>query len=518
MAFLAMLQFLLLHLGFAQGAGTTGRPNIVVILADDQGYGDVSSLNPDSKIPTPQIDRLAREGMVFTDAHSSSAVCTPTRYSLLTGRYHWRTRLQSGVLGGYSAPLIAKDRLTIAGLLGQHGYHTACIGKWHLGFHWPLKDGNLADDEGNYSVKFAKSWDIDYSAPIHNGPLDVGFQTFFGISASLDMPPFVYLRDRLPTEVPTVEKTYIRQGPAAVSFEAVNVLPDITRESVKYIADRAESARQGHPFFIYVPLNAPHTPIVPDSIWQGKSGINPYADFTMQVDACVGQMLQALDEHRLAECTLVIFTTDNGCSPAANIPELQAAGHQPSHIYRGHKADIYEGGHRVPFLVRWPGQVQAGSRSDQLVGQFDLMATIAEILETRLPANAGEDSVSFLPALIGKDRMPLRENLVSQSINGNFAIRSGNWKLALCPGSGGWSDPRPGRADYTGMPPFQLFDLAEDPGEKNNLAEKHPDRVETMRQELQRLIDRGRSTPGPDQANDVPIVMVKPIPPPPRKK
>lgn len=514
----SLLLALLTGFFLASWSQAADKPNVVFILADDQGYGDVTALNPEGKIPTPHIDRLAKEGMIFPDAHSSSSVCTPTRYSVLTGRYHWRTHLQKGVLGGFSPPLIAEDRLTVAGFLGDHGYHTACIGKWHLGFDWPLKEGGTANDAGDFSSGFKDGWKVDYTGEIQNGPVDVGFDHFWGISASLDMAPYVYINDRVPTEPATVEKAFHRKGPAAASFEAVNVLPDFTREAVRYIGERAGPAKEGTPFFLYFPLNAPHTPIVPTEEWLGKSGVNIYGDFTMQVDGTVGQILEALDEHGLTENTLVIFTTDNGCSPQAKFPELEAAGHQASYIYRGHKADIYEGGHRVPFLARWPEKVEAGSRSDQLIGQFDLLATCAEILGAEVPENAGEDSVSFLPALLGTDDAPLREHLISQSINGSFAIREGDWKLALCPGSGGWSDPRPGRFDTETMPPFQLFDLSQDPGEKNNLAEAHPDKVESLKATLAKLVERGRSTPGPDQANDAEIVLVKPIPAPRKKK
>ena len=503
------LRYFITLLALQSWAIALEKPNIVFILADDQGVGDVSALNPNGKIPTPSIDRIANEGMVFTDAHSSSSVCTPTRYSVLTGRYHWRTKLQSGVLGGFSPPLIAEDRLTVAGFLGQHGYHSACIGKWHLGFDWPKKDGGTADDKGDFSGGFKGVWNVDYTAPIQNGPVDVGFDHFWGISASLDMPPYVYINDRTPTEPATVEKAFHRKGPAAASFEAVNVLPDITREAVRYIGERAAAAKEGKPFFLYFPLNAPHTPIVPTDEWKGKSGLNIYGDFTMQVDATVGQILDALDEHGLTNDTLVIFTTDNGCSPQANFKELKVKGHEPSHIYRGHKADIFEGGHRVPFVVRWPGKVKAGSVTDQLIGQFDLMATCADVLGKELPATAGEDSVSILPVLMGTAEDPVRDQLVSQSINGSFAIRSGNWKLALCPGSGGWSSPKPNEYDAATMPPVQLYDLSKDPGETTNLAVKDSSRVEEMKAMLTDLIARGRSTPGPELNNDVEVRMMK---------
>ncbi len=489
-------------------AEAADRPNFVFILADDQGFGDVSALNPESKIPTPNIDRIAKEGMIFEDGHSSSSVCTPTRYSVLTGRYHWRTHLQKGVLGGFSQPLISSGRLTVASLLKEQGYRTACIGKWHLGWDWPLKDGGTANDQGDFSGGFKKGWDVDYAGEIQNGPNDVGFDYFFGISASLDMPPYVYVRNRTPTELATVEKAFHRKGPAGASFEAVDVLPKITAETVKFIR---ESSASGQPFLVYFPLNAPHTPIVPTGRWQGKSGINKYADFTMQVDWTVGEVLRALDENGVADNTLIIFTTDNGCSPAAKIPELEQAGHDQNYIYRGHKADIYEGGHRVPFVARWPQKVKAGTRTKQLVGQLDFLATAAEIVGADVPEDAAEDSVSFLPVLLGQAADPIRRSIVSQSIGGQFAIRDGHWKLCLCPGSGGWSNPRPGRVDMSDLPPVQLFDLEADPGETNNLQHVHPDRVEKMKGMLQRIIDNGRSTPGPNLKNDVPIVMIKPV-------
>lgn len=488
------------------------QPNIVVILADDQGYGDVSALNPESKIPTPNIDRIAAEGRIFTDGHSSSAVCTPTRYSLLTGRYHWRTRLQKGVLGGFSRPLISEGRLTIAGLLRENGYRTGCIGKWHLGWDWPLKDGGIADDQGDFSGGFDNGWNVDYEGDIQNGPLDVGFEYFFGISASLDMPPYVYVRNRRPTEVATVEKAFHRKGPAGESFEAVDVLPKITEEAVSFIERRRDDAR---PFFLYFPLNAPHTPIVPTDAWKGRSGVNEYGDFTMQVDGTVGKVLAALDRTGVAENTLVIFTTDNGCSPAANIGELEAAGHDQNYIYRGHKADIFEGGSRVPLIARWPARVESGTVSDRLVGQIDLLATAAAIVDAEFDERFGGDSVSFLPALLGDETNErLRTSIVTQSIGGQFAIRDGNWKLNLCPGSGGWSSPRPGRADLSKLPPMQLYNLATDPGESNNLYSELPERVEKMKKSLRSLIDRGRTTPGPRLENDTEIVMVKPIPQP----
>lgn len=505
----------LLFLGLTSLLQAADNPNIVIILADDQGFGDVQALNAESKIPTPNIDRIANEGMIFTDGHSSSSVCTPTRYSILTGRYHWRTRLQKGVLGGFSAPLISSGRTTIASMLKSKGYTTACIGKWHLGWNWPLKAGGFANDKGDFSGKFKGGWDVDYTKPIKNGPCDVGFDHFFGISASLDMPPYVFVNDRVPTEPATVEKAFHRKGPAAAGFEAVDVLPRITTETVKFIN---ENAKSDEPFFVYFPLNAPHTPIVPSEEWKGKSGINQYADFTMQVDWTVGQVLKALDDNDVADNTLIVFTTDNGCSPQAKIPELEAAGHDQNYIYRGHKADIYEGGHRVPFVARWPAKVKAGTRSDQIVGQLDLLATSAEIVGAKIAETEAEDSVSFLPALLGTATRPSRSSIVSQSIGGYFAVRDGDWKLCLCPGSGGWSAPRPGSLDPEKNPAIQLFDLSKDPGESKNVQAEHPDRVASMKAMLREIIDNGRTTPGSKLDNDAEIVMHKPFPAKKKKK
>jgi len=502
---------------FASDCGSltaADKPNIIVILADDLGYGDVSCNNPDSKIATPNIDRLAVEGMRFTDGHTSSGVCTPTRYSLMTGRYHWRTRLQQGVLGGFSLPLISEGRVTLASFLREQGYHTSCIGKWHLGMEWPLKGGAVADDAGDFGKPFADISRVDYTSPIKNGPLDRGFDSYYGISASLDMFPFVWIKDRLPTEVASAEKTFLRTGPAGPVFEAVDVQPGITDRLVATINERAAAAKDGKPFFAYVPLASPHTPILPTPEFQGKSGINAYADFVLQVDADMGRILAALEAKGMAENTLVILTSDNGCSPQANIPELLAAGHNPSHIYRGHKADAFEGGHRVPFLARWPAKVKPGSVADQLVGQIDFLATFADLLGQKLPETAAEDSVSFLPVLLGEEGSSLRNSIVSQSINGSFAIRDGQWKLLLCPGSGGWSAPRPGKDDTSNLPGFQLYDLAADPGEKNNLVAAHPDRVAKMKSAMEEAIARGRTTTGPDLKNDVEIVLIKPLPAP----
>jgi arylsulfatase A-like enzyme len=482
------------------------RPNIIYILADDLGYGDVRCLNPDSKIATPNLDRLAAQGMSFTDAHSGSAVCTPTRYGILTGRYAWRTRLQSGVLNGYSRPLIAPDRLTVATLLKQHNYRAACVGKWHLGLDWESPDpAALADT----SDPRAKNPGVDYTRPIKNGPTTRGFDEFFGIGASLDMPPYIFIQGDRTVGVPTTEKTYIRKGPAHQDFEAVDVLPTLTRKAIEVI-DAQGVAKSNPPLFLYLPLTAPHTPIVPDATFDGRSGIGPYGDFVMQVDDAVGRVLAALDRNGLAGNTLVFVTSDNGCSPSADFKALAEHGHDPSYHFRGAKADIYEGGHRIPFFARWAGKIRAGASCDDTICLTDLLATVAAIIGATLPEHAGEDSVNLLPDLLGVARGPLREATVHHSIDGSFAIRQGPWKLALCPGSGGWSSPRPGRDRTEGLPPIQLYNLGQDVGETKNVSAEHPEIVERLTRLLERYVAEGRSTPGSPRVNDGPVQIHKP--------
>jgi arylsulfatase A len=488
------------------------KPNIVFILADDLGYGDVQVLNPQSgKIKTPHLDRLAAQGMTFTDAHSGSSVCTPTRYGLLTGRYAWRTRLQSGVLGGFSPPLIEVGRLTVPALLKQHGYTTACIGKWHLGMSWPSKgDGRFGDEILGDAKDGAAMNSVDWTKPIQNSPTTRGFDSFFGISASLDMPPFVSIRNNRVTEVPTSEKKWLRSGPAGATFEAVEALPALAAEASAQIKSRAAGAKAGTPFFLYLALTSPHTPVLPSKEWQGRSGLGDYADFVMQTDAAVGAVLATIDAHGLASNTLVIFTSDNGFAPQAD-PKglLREQGHKPSAEFRGYKSDIWDGGHRVPFLVRWPARIMPQSSSPQLICLTDFLATCADILGVKLPDDAGEDSVSILPALLGQDNAPLREAVVHHSIDGRFAIRKDNWKLELCTGSGGWGNPSDAQAKQAGLPDFQLYDLSVDIGETKNLLGEQPEVVRRLTALLEKYVADGRSTSGTIQTNDVKLVPIQ---------
>ncbi|MBK1834662.1 sulfatase family protein [Roseibacillus ishigakijimensis] len=477
--------------------GAVEAPNIVVILADDMGVGDVS--HNGGLAPTPHLDRLAAEGMRFTDAHTSSAVCTPTRYALMTGRYNWRSSLKKGVLWGTSQPLIGQETI-LPRFLGEQGYHSSVVGKWHLGLQWQKLPQKAQAAEGETK---GLGWDIDYRKKVKGGPTELGFDENFLFPASLDMPPYVYLRNDLATAVPSVSRTFWqnRVGAAVKGMEPEQCLADFARESRKYISSRAES---GKPFFLYLALTSPHTPIVPSEKFRGKSTLGVYGDFLMETDWVVGEVLAELDQQGLAEDTLVIFTTDNGCSNQAKIPDLQKKGHSPNGPLRGHKADIYEGGHRVPFLVRWPGEVSAGSESARTICQTDIFATCADILQKKeaLQAENAPDSFSFLPALRSEKQHP-RPQIVHHSINGSFAIRKGDWKLCLCPGSGGWSSPRPEKAwPNKELPRVQLYNLAEDLAETTNLQEQHPEKVAELVGELVTLIANGRSTEGDKLSND----------------
>ena len=496
------MRTLLLFLALAYALPAFGKhPNVIYLLADDLGYGDLAHAG--GKAATPHCDRLAKEGMRFTDFHVTSSVCTPTRYGIVTGRYNWRSPMKKSVLWGLSEPLIPESRLTVAGFLKKHGYHTGVIGKWHLGLGWK-KLPNGEKRKAKKGPTKGDGWYVDYGKKVDGGPLAIGFDESFIIPASLDMFPYLYLKNDKPTAWANVTKAFHRAGPATEDFEAINCLKDFAREARSFIDARAKEPEK--PFFLYLPLTSPHTPIVPSKKWQGKSKIGKYGDFLMESDWVLGEALDALEKNGLAENTIVIFTADNGCSPAAKIPDLVKKGHKPNADWRGHKADIYEGGHRTPFLVRWPGKVKPSSSSAQTICGSDLFATMAAVIgkSDAIPANAAEDSFSFLSALLGKDNgQPLRPSTIHHSINGSFAIRKGKWKLCLCPGSGGWSAPRPNVAlKNKALPPIQLFDLEGDPAEQNNLQGKHPDIVKELVADLAKAIHDGRTSKGPKQAND----------------
>ncbi len=487
-----------LTLGCSVNSGAKGsrgggkkRPNIVFILADDMGYGDVRALNPESKVPTPNLDRIAHEGMIFSDAHSGSAVCTPTRYGVLTGRYCWRTRLKRGVLNGYSGHLVDPDRLTVADVCKQAGYHTACIGKWHLGMDLPRKPGG-------------KSTDLDYTKRIENGPNVNGYDYFYGIVASLDFPPYVFIENDRFTEpasesVPRVGfPGFRRAGPKSPSFSHIEALDVLTGKATGYIRERAKNEE---PFFLYLALTAPHKPCLPAKRFQGKSGIGPYGDFVMQVDDAVGQVYRTLKELGLAENTLLIYTSDNGSymyrwaadkpdhKEDASVQGYHPSVHRANYIWRGTKADIWEGGHRIPYLVRWPGQVKAGSVCKRTICLTDFMATCAEIVGYALPANAGEDSFSTVPLMKGLDWETPRAPVIHHSVNGMFSLRDEKWKMVFGNGSGGRE--RPAGKPFT--KPYFLFDLENDPSETTNVIEKYPEVAQRLEAKLDEIRENGRS-------------------------
>ncbi|MDQ8197886.1 arylsulfatase [Pelagicoccus enzymogenes] len=481
----------LILLATSSASSKPAKPNIVYILTDDLGYGDVQVLNPHGgKIPTPEMDRLAAEGMVFTDAHTSSSVCTPSRYSILTGRYNWRTPLQAQVLMGFDPPLINEDRYTVADLLKDAGYNTACIGKWHLGLGFPTIDGQELSTEGMTN--------IDWKGQITGGPVDLGFDYFYGISASLNIAPYIYIEnDRFVGECTTI-KGFNRKGPSTEDFEALDTLPHLTDKTIEFIETQNDST----PFFAYVSLTSPHTPIVPTEEWIGKSGIGDYGDFVMHTDAVIGQIVDAIDEAGFGENTIVIVTSDNGFSKWAGIQKLDQKGHRVSAHFRGSKSDIWEGGHRVPYIVRWPAKVEPGSVSQQTISLNDLIATSSELTRIPLPPNAGEDSVSFLPALLGEQIESTRAGIVHHSFSGHFAYRLGKWKLCLAKASGGWTYPTEKDAPPD-APPAQLYDLEVDPAETHNLYDTYPEVAERLLAQLNSDVQRGRSTAGPNLKNDI---------------
>ena len=470
-------------------------PNIVFILADDLGYGDVSFLNRGSKISTPHMDNLAAAGMVFRDAHSGSAVCTPTRYGILTGRYAWRSRLKSGVLWGYSPPLIESGRTTVASFLKKQGYSTACVGKWHLGLGWHTRDGTVPSDRPDEQGEA-----VDFSKPIGGGPTAAGFDYFFGVPASLDMDPYVYVENDRVVEQPTLtveanepgREGFWRAGPIAPGFKHLEVLPTLTEKALDFIEHHAQST-PAKPFFLYFALTAPHTPVLPNPPFRGKSQAGRYGDFVVEVDSTVGQVAATLERLGIAENTLLIVTSDNG--PERHmLPRKEEFDHASNHPFRGMKRDSWEGGHRVPFLARWPTRIAAGTHSDETICLTDLMATAADIVGAALPQGAGEDSYSILPTLLGHTRdQPIRQATIHHSSRGEFAIRQGRWKLIEGRGSGGNPYPSGPNATKPEDPPRQLYDLEEDVGETENLVEENPERADNLSEILETYRTSGRT-------------------------
>jgi arylsulfatase A len=477
LAFLASLSVSRLYAG-------SDSPNIVVILADDMGYGDVQALNPDSKIPTPNLNELVASGMSFTDAHTPSAVCTPTRYGLLTGRYCWRSRLKRGVQDGYGPPLIEKDRPTIASFLKAQGYQTGIVGKWHLGLGFHRVDNKT----------------IDFQKPLDHGPNDLGFGWSKIIPASLDFPPYVYIQNHRVTGLPdrTQEKQgfpqFLRQGELGSDFDMEGCLDHLAETAAGFISEA--SKKDDSPFFLYFPLTAPHKPVWPAKRFQGTTKLGSYGDFVAQVDWTVGRVLKAIDEAGVRENTIVIYTSDNGSfMHRLDVPDakghvdddtvqgFRADRHKANSPLRGTKADIWEAGHRVPFFVRWPGEVKIGSRSTTTICLTDVFATLTDVVGKPTPAKAAPDSFSFLPDLKGQQRETQRPVVIHHSSGGMFSGRVGDWKLVLGNGSGGRQQPK-------GKPfqrPYELFNLADDLAETKNVIADHRDIAQKLESAVERV-------------------------------
>jgi arylsulfatase A-like enzyme len=464
------------------------KPNIIYILADDMGYGDLSSLNPESGIQTPHMDNILKEGVHFTDAHSNSSVCTPTRYGIITGRYAWRSSLKKGVINGYKPAIIEDNRPTVATYLKSNGYTTACIGKWHLGLDMQPKDGDTSvkAKEGISNVDFSKNI---------KGPNALGFDYSYIIAASLDSPPYVYIENGKTLELPTeyIERknegrgVNWRAGEKAPSFVFDQVLDNFTKKSVSFISDQKEV---DSPFFLYFPLTAPHKPWLPVGKAIGKSEAGLYGDFVTMVDDAVGAVVAALKKSGQLENTLIIVTSDNGANWMPRDKEKYT--HRANYIYKGRKADIYEGGHRVPYMAQWPGVIPAGLASNQLMCSTDLFATLSGMLNQPKLENGAEDSYNLWPAYISKPEKPIREAVVLHSLYGMFSIRKDQWKYTPQLGSGGFSkptiiEPNPNEASGT------LYDIINDPEEKNNLYNEHPKIVEALSQLLETYKKQGFS-------------------------
>ncbi len=474
------------------------NPNVVVIYADDMGYGDLNNQNPDSKIPTPNLDQLTKDGMRFTDAHSGSTVCSPSRYTLLTGRYHWRGHLKQGIVRAWGDPAIEDGRLTMASMLKGKGYHTAAIGKWHLGMIYPFKDSIGQNDpkkpewRDGESTKYSPE-DFNWDQPVKRGPTSVGFDYYFG-DGTINFPPYIWMENDkfigVPTKMldngreQTAEGSWeCRPGPAMENWDIPEVPIKLTEKAVDWI----EKQNKDNPFFLYFALPSPHAPIVPAEQFQGKSQAGGYGDYMVQTDWMVGQVMDALKVKGFEDNTLVVFTSDNG-------PELYAYNRIKNHEHysmgdwRGLKRDLWEGGHRVPFIVKYPGKIQKNTVNENLVSQVDVLATVADIVGYEIPENAAEDSKGFSEGLFTKEKPANRDEVVYHAVNGKFAIRKGDWVLIEANTGSVTKEPQwvkeknNSQSDDT---PMVLYNIKEDPEEQNNLYAKHPDKVK----ELQQLLD-----------------------------
>jgi arylsulfatase A-like enzyme len=486
----------------AAAARPKNRPNIVVILADDLGYGDVGAYNPQSKVPTPNMDRLAKEGVRFVDAHTPCGVCSPTRYGLLTGRYPWRTELKTQVLWPWDRPLIEKNRLTLPAMLKKLGYSTACFGKWHLGWDWATTDGSkvnsqvrIGDPQREIRYEFARKVLLD--RPIAEGPTTRGFDYYFGVDLP-NFPPYSFIENDRVLGKPTVPKPdnmFGWPGLMEPGWRLEGVLPEVTRRAVSWVE---QQSRKDNPYFLYFPMTSPHTPIAPDAEFLGKSGAGKYGDFVYQTDWSVGKVMDAIRASGQANDTIVIFTSDNG-PENLTYPVLKDYGHASQGPLRGAKRMLWEGGHRVPYIAWGPGRVPAGQTETEIVCHTDVIAGVAALTGAKLPGDAAEDAYDISAAWLGKKRSkPIREATVHHSMNNEYGLRQGDWVLIESTGAHGAAEP-PWWKERHGIKkhdqPGELFHLKEDLLETKNLYAACPDRVKQMRALLERYKTSGRSVP-----------------------
>jgi len=498
--------FLFFSLLFISGCSniseTPSLPNILILYADDMGYGDLAIQNPDSKIPTPNLDNLAREGIRFTDAHSSSGICTPSRYSLLTGRHHWRKF--HGIVNSFGEPIIDEERLTLPEMLKEQGYETACIGKWHLGWNWPIINSpSLKKEMWGRIVPYYAPEDIDWSQPATGGPLDHGFDYYFGDDVP-NFPPYTWIENdkvvTIPTlplfeNPPTAEGQWeARPGPMAEGWELDAVMPGLTKKAVEWIDDRKG---EKEPFFLYFPFTSPHAPIVPTEEFIGKSQAGGYGDFMVQTDWTIGEVLKALDRNGFRENTLVIFSSDNGPERYA-YDRIRNFDHRSMGELRGLKRDIWEGGHRVPFIVRWPGEIKGDQVNDALLGQTDVMATIASLIGFNLPDDAAEDSYDQTDNVFGETSTAIRKTHIHNTFADHYAIRDGDWLLVNAKSGDRSGEPEWFLKDngYVENEFDQaLFNLGDDLSQHDNLIEKHPEKAKELTMLLQSIRKQGYSSP-----------------------
>ena len=487
------------HVAHAEHTKKPKPPNIVIVMADDMGYGDTQPYNAESKIKTPAFNRLAKEGVLFTDAHSGSAVCTPTRYGLVCGRYAWRTRLKQSVLFGYSEPLIDTDQQTMGSVLRTAGYETACVGKWHLGLGWQGQDDapKKTNQFGPFGSKHNR---VDYSKPVTDGPTHHGFDYSYIIPASLDMSPYVYIENDKVTAVPeaVVKQSpfpkFYRKGEKAPDFKIIGCLDHLTDKATDYISEKAKTDK---PFFLYFPMPAPHKPVIPTKKFQGESKLGPYGDFIKQVDAAVGRVIDSIDEAGIAENTLFVYTSDNGSFMHSNENKpdhvqdekqqrYSPENHRANGALRGTKADVWEAGHRVPFFVRWPKTIDGGKHCKKTICHVDILATVCEITDAKFSRDlkkGAPDSYSFAGSLMDRFEETKRPGVVNHSIGGMFAIRRGEYKLVLGNGSGGRAKPR---GENFGKP-YQLYNLDKDLSETNDILQDHTEMAAALEEELKSI-------------------------------